>query len=388
MHRLLAAVMAFSWTVQAVGAAGQTRDRPTTAAAASPSVTTLAAGWTALASGQRDAAVRNADVILQQRPWDHAAVLLKISALASGSAAAGLGAYGQWLVRAHTDDVGLLEPVLIAVLREAVATGDEGVKRLALTALVAAHVDGAAQQLAALPGPASGTLDRDIAAARGGDIGALQRLSEAADPRTNPRNPALARALADAGQVAEPALLAMLASPDGETRAAAAKSLGALKSEIGRSNLQKLSTDPDPRVRTNAEIALAKLGDPAALASVDRMLASGVPEVQLAAADAWEGRPGPWVDVVRPLLNNPDGLTRIHAAQAIAPADPQAARQTLADAAKDPNPVMRAEAAAAVEALDADAAGIDVGALRAQLSERDLIIRVSAARALLRLVRG
>lgn len=383
MHLFVAAGLAALMSVSMV----QTRDRGGSAAAATGTAATLGAGWNALAAGQRDAAVRAADSILQQRPWDHAAMLLKLHALSAGSADAALLVYDQWLVAHHTDDLGLLEPVAIATLREIAKSGDATLRHDALSALAAGKVEGAEPPPAATEAGGAG-LDRDLAAARAGDPAALQRLSEMADPRQHPRNAALAANLTAAGPAAEPALVAMLGSADGETRAAAARSLGVLRSGAARATLQKLESDPDPRVRLNATVALAKLGDSAALTSVDRLLAGGVPEVQLVAAETWEGQPGPWVEAIRPLLDNPDGLTRIQAARLIAPVDPEAARRTLEAAASDNNPVMRAEAASALTSLASSTTGVDVPTLRRRLHDRDPLVRLTSARALLKLAQS
>lgn len=355
-----------------------------------PDASALAIGWNALAVSQYPAASRAADAVLQRRPWDHAALALKIQALSAMAPGQGLDAYEQWLGRGHDEDLGLLAPVTIAVLREiAAAPADAALRVGALEALTAAHVPGAAEQQAALGGGGGDAgLEREIGAARGGDTAAVQQLTRRADPRVTPRNAALARALAAAGDAAGGPLQLMLESSDAETRAAAAQSLGVVKSAAARAALQKANADPDPRVRTSATVALARLGDPAAMATAEAMLQSGVPEVQIAAAEAWDGREGPWVAVVRSLLGNQDGLTRIEAARVLAPVDAAAATATLSGAAEDPNPVVRAEAVSALGALDPAAVRRNVAALRRALRDRDPMVRAGAAKVLLSLARA
>ena len=137
-----------------------------------------------------------------------------------------------------------------------------------------------------------------------------------------------------------------------------------------------------------ATISLAQMGDAAALTRVDRMLTSDVPDVQLAAARAWEGRPGPWVDVVRPLLSNPDGVTRLEAARAIAPVDPEAARKVLGTALSDANPVIRYESARVLDEAFTDGLSLtDVVSLRQRLRDPDQAVRLTVAGILLRLAR-
>src|SRR5262249_34384856 len=140
----------------------------------------------------------------------------------------------------------------------------------------------------------------------------------------------------------------------------------------------------------SATLALAKMGDQRALDRVDQMLASNVPNVQIAAADAWEGRPGPWVAVVRPLLDNPDGVTRIDAARVIAPIDPDAARRVLEAGLSDLNPVIRLESARAIDAavdVLTDAAA-DIPALRQRLRDAEASVRLAVASTLLKLARS
>ena len=341
----------------------------------------LAVGWQVLAGGQFPAAVRAADSILQRRPWDHAAVMLKITALSAISAGRGLDGYEQWIGTSRPEDAGVLEPVAMATLREiAASTSDPGLRRSALTALAASGDETATRQLAQLPESRSAA---DIAAARNGDRAAVSRLARLADPKIAPRNPALARELADGGAAAEPILIGMLQSSDAETRTAAAVSLGTLHAASAREPLQRLAADPNPLVRNAATVALAKLGDATALSALDQWLGTGIPELQLAAAQAFEGQPGPWVDAVRPLLSNQDGLTRIEAAKALRRVDPAAAQAALAGALADPNPVMRAEAASALASVEGGSAPANVTALRRLLHEQDPVVRLAAAKVLL-----
>src|SRR2546428_6787605 len=81
----------------ASGAFAQARDRAA-ARTATPSsdAVTLAAGWTALAAGRQDAAARDADTILRRRPWDRAALMLKITSLSAAAPSRALDAYERW----------------------------------------------------------------------------------------------------------------------------------------------------------------------------------------------------------------------------------------------------------------------------------------------------
>jgi len=332
-------------------AAAQARERAPSAnpPAATSDAATLAAGWTALAAGRRDEAVKGAQTILQRRRWDRAALTLEITALSAMTPLRGLDAYEQAFIPKRTDDVAVLEPVVIATLQEIAAMSDPALQRSALSALAAARVLGAPEKLAALAGPDS-AVERDADAARSAEL---------------------------AG------------SSDRRLRLSAAKALGALKSDQSRARLQELSKDPDPLVRLWATVSLARHGDDQALKEVEQMLSSPAPDVQLAAAEAWEGRPGPWVSVVRPLLENPDGLIRLDAARVIAPVDPESARRVLNEALGDANPVVRLESAKTLDAVsDSQPAVLDVPALRQRLRDRDAHVRLSVAGTLLKVARS
>jgi HEAT repeat protein len=372
----------------------QARDRATTpsnAAAAESDAAALARGWTAVAAGQFNNGASAANGILRRRPWDRAALTLKISALSGAAPLNGLDAYEQWIAAKHKEDPALLEPVAIATLQE-IAKGSDRTHRIAaLTALVTAHVAGAREALdaalASRPQSQEG-FAADADAARRGDQAALGRLSAAAG---NPAGASvdLVRALEQLGSSGESGLLMLLNAGNPQVRAAAIRALGAMKSERALPVLQSLFDGMDPATRIPATIALAELGDTRALARVDQMLASNVPQVQLEAAEAWGGRPGPWVEVIRLLLDNTEGFTRLDAARTIAPVDPEAAKRTLTAAMSDINPVIRYESAKAIDTLiDTQPDAADVPVLRQRLRDADRGVRTAVASALLKLARS
>ena len=348
----------------------------------------LAAGWSALATGQPDAAVRSADAILTQRPWDRAALLLKLSALAAISPDRALDAYDQAIALKRGDDPALLEPIAAATLQQIAASNDPAMKRRALQVLAESRIPGAREALDKLPNTTDNRIAADAAAAKSGDSAASERLMvQAAAPAPQPA--ALADALASLGPAGEAGLLLLLGNQNPQARASAAKALGTMKSESARQKLQAATQDADPIVRTTAMISLAKLGDNDALTAVDHMLASPAPDVQIAASEAWEGRPGPWVAAVQPLLDNPDGVVRLHAARAIAAVAPDDARRTLAQGLSDPNPAVRSTAAQLLTEIIATNPNVaDIAALRERLRDRDPAVRLAAASALLKLARA
>jgi HEAT repeat protein len=181
----------------------------------------------------------------------------------------------------------------------------------------------------------------------------------------------------------------MLSDRSAPNRAAAADALGRLGGAEAIGALQQTFKDPDPFVHSSAAVALARLKDPDGQAYVEQMLQSDVPDLRLAAAEAWNGQNGPWVAAIRPLLDNRDGLNRIRAARLIAPVDPESSRRTLQEAAADPNPVMRAESVKAIaELAQQQPAGSDLAQLRRLLRDADPAVRLSSAGALMAVARG
>lgn len=354
--------------------------------AASSQAVILASGWTSLAAGRTQEAVRAADTVLALVPWSHPAIALKLEALASASAPGALDAYEQWL-GPRADDVGLIEPIAKGILWEIARGSDPDLARDALRALVQARIDGAQAALAAIPS-ATGNLMVDAEAARGGDAAALKRLAAAAGAEVSDKS-AIANALVAAGPAAIALLLPMLDERSGPTRAAAAGALGKLRAADATAQLRKALQDPDPYVRSSASVALARLGDADGQNRVQKMLESEVPDVQLMAAEAWDGQTGPWISLITPLLQNPDGLTRLHAARLIAPFNPEGARAVLGTALQDPNPVIRAASSEilADQPLAQPVSG-DLGVLRRLLRDRDGMVRVRAAALLMSMVRS
>lgn len=353
----------------------QARDRaPLRTAPAVSDAATLAAGWNALAAGQHAAAAREAAKILARTPWNHAAVTLRIEALSAVDPVRGLDAYETWLGNRPREDAGLLEPAARAILRQIAGGADADLRHDARRALAAAGV-----VMPAAPGNEEDQLEADAVRAKEGDSAALGRLLKATKASIDPGT--LADIFASAGQAGTPLLMTMLTgNPSGPARAAAAAALGRQKAEEARPALQKLMTDPDPYVRSTAAVALGRMGDQQAMTIVERMLQSEVPDLRIMAAEAYEGRNGPWVAAIMPLLENRDGVTRLQAARLIAPVNPEAARRTLQDAAGDQNPVIRAEAVRVMGGVAEKVPEIaDVAQARRLLRDSNAAIRVPAA---------
>jgi hypothetical protein len=382
-----ATLLAMTISLMPAGASSafaQARDRATARPATPGSdAATLATGWNALAAGQTDAAARAAAQILARTPWSHAAIALRIEALAAADPLRGLDAYEKWLASRTREDAGLMEPAARAVLRQIAGSADADIRREARRALAAAGVS-----LPAVTGDEAGQLDADAAQAKDGNVAARRRLETAVtagrlDPTT------LAETLSSAGPVGTPMLMTMLTSAGGPSRAAAAAALGRRKAEESKSALQKLMTDPDPYVRSTAAVALARMGDQPAMTIVERMLQSEVPDLRIMAAEAFDGQNGAWVSAIMPLLENRDGVTRLQAARLIAPVNPDAARRTLQEAAGDQNPVIRAEAVSVMQDVAPAVPDIaDLTQARRLLRDSDPSVRLHAAAVLLAAARA
>lgn len=375
MSRLINAFAALALPLaMASGALAQVRDRPAGAPAADAETTTLSNGWHALAAGQRDAAERAAAQILARTPWNHAAMALRIEALASPDPLRGLDAYERWLGGRTREDAALLEPVPRAILRQIAEGSDVDLRHAAVRLLAAAGI-----LVRATGADLIDQLASDAVRARDGDPDAIKRLDAAAAAGTVDPG-ILAEALESAGTTGTPMLMTMLTKSAGPARAAAAAALGRRKAEEARPMLQRLLADPDPFVRSSVAVALARMGDDRAQTIVDRMLESEVPDLRLMAAEAWNGQQGPWVAAIMPLLDNRDGVTRLQAARLIAPVNPDAARRTLQEAAGDPNPVIRAEAASIMAKVAPTVPDIvDVAQARKLLRDTDPSVRMAAA---------
>jgi HEAT repeat protein len=376
-------------------ASAQTRDGKT-APLSKPDLSTLGRGWTALAAGRTDDAIKAADQLLAEYPGHHSALDLKIEALVTRDPVVALDAYEGWLVRARIEDVFLLAPIARATL-ERIAAGDD--RTLALQAFQRLAASGDSNAKAQLLGKASPAPDLDdVQLAMAGDADAATRLIQSPGaPGVRPQT--LAKAIAAAGPAAVPMLRSMLKHTDGPVRIEAVMALGKIRASDAIPDLKPLLADP--QLRSFAAVALARVGDAEGEAIVQELLRSPLNDMRLLAAQAYEGKgSGPWVQALMPALEDPNGLTRIRAAELLAPVAPEAALPTLLAASKDPNPVVRSDvmrvfettgllvqptqqAAASPEKTPSNS----LAALRQQLRDPDAAIRLHAAGTVFALVR-
>ena len=347
--------------------------------------------WAALAAGRITDAVRAADEALAADPLDHHAVTVKVEALSRRNAIAALDVYDAWVRRVRTEDAFLLRPVARTTLRDLAAGADRLLQVRALERLAQAGDRAAGDALSELSKSAG--LRADLPRARGGDAAAARRLLAAGDVAAIPPQ-AFAEAIAAAGPEAAPRLIELLKSPVPPARSAAALALGKLQAASAIPALREMMAG-DPMGRPYAAVALAQLGDAEAEAAVGTLLHSEVPDTRLLAARAYAGKGrGPWVDALVPLLGDPNGLTRIRAAELLTTTEPERARAVLEQGLSDPNPVVRADVARVFEETglftppnDSPAEG-NLTLLRRLLRDADPEVRLRAAGGIMRLTQA
>jgi HEAT repeat protein len=374
------------------------RDKTGAARAGATEASAIAAGWSALAAGRYDDAIRTADALLAKTPSHHGALELKVEALSATQPLVALDAYEQWLGRTRIEDVFILTPIARGTLEQIAAGTDQALQRLAFRRLADS---GDARAAVRLQEMLKGSGVTDLQRAMDGDPAAAARLVEPKAAMGLPPQ-ALAKVLPAAGPAAVPMLRSLLKHPAAPVRMEAALSLGKLNAVDAIPDLKAMMADPE--LRSYVAVALARLGDADGETVVQELLQSPVYDMRLLGAQAYEGKgPGPWVQALMPALQDPNGLTRVRAAEMLAPVAPEAARPVLVEAARDSNPVVRADVMRVLErtelfspadqpidpssnAKSSDSQGL--ATLRRLLRDPDAITRLSAAGSILALVRG
>jgi hypothetical protein len=208
---------------------------------------------------------------------------------------------------------------------------------------------------AAAASPASPLAIESIASlARLGDRDAERRLGELLKSTPADGKVTIVRAIQEADARSQAAAVAaLLGDPDVNVRRVAARAIGVLQYKEAIPQLRALMERDVPIVRMFAAPALKRLGDTSADAQVAQMLAGDSPDMRLEAAQAYpQSARAPWIERVKALRADRDGLARVRAAEVLACCDPATARAILNDALADPMPPMRVEAARVFELRD------------------------------------
>ena len=351
----------------------------------------LARGWLALVNGQPGDAERSSDALLKASPRDHDALSLKIRArLVGRGVLAALDAYEAWLPAVRQrEDVFLLETIATGLVETLTSSKDTTIRARALELLAAiGHADAAAQ-LRTMAGTGA-TAQSDAALARLGDAAAVKRLAtRVRDGGTRDVSDAI-DALSEGGVKTAAATIATALDPSRPlpTKMAAARALGRLGDPTLVPQLKQALKDPDPPVRVMAAAALARLGDDSSAELMRGYANSPVGDLRLIAVEgSAPGDPtGPWVAIATGVLNDPDPLVRLRAAELLLQhaANPGSAREVFAQALSDTNPAMRYAAAERLDRLPGAALEQDLPSLRRLLRDSLPEVQIEAAAGILR----
>lgn len=187
--------------------------------------------------------------------------------------------------------------------------------------------------------------------------------------------------------VAASALGELAVSTEPRLRVAA---LAALAAEGDTGARQALTTGDTAEARAESDDALARLGDPQSSVTLESLATHPIGDMRLfaVAAQADKNADGAWISIVEALLQDPDPLLRVRAAEVLIrrAGDPASGRAALLTALSDPNPAVRSEAAALLPEL-VDRGRPDLALFRRLLRDPLPETRIAAARALLRTTR-
>jgi HEAT repeat protein len=344
-------------------------------------------GWALLAAGSPEKAAAAANAALTRFPRSLPAASLLVEAeIGRGGSSAGLAAYERWLGSRKLEDGYLLRRVATALLWEASNSPEIGVEALR-------HLteDDDIQARALLASRmAAGGVAETRALARIGDPGAVNRLIDMMKAQKAGSKRFFIEALADSkSPAAIPVLRSVLDDPKAlysEDVMQAAIGLGTLGATAAIPRLREIYNDQAQQwsVRFFSAAALYQMKDMSGIDLLQRSLTSDVPAVRRQAAETMSNaRDATWEQVVRGLLGDLDPMTRLKAAQMIAPYDIETARQALEGLLQDPNQAVHALASEAM--IERTVTGF--GGLRRFLHAGQAATRVRAAGRVLELTR-
>ena len=367
---------------------------PTAVPAAAKGAQELAKAWSALAGGRAADAERASDALLKTAPRNHDALALKVRArLAGPGVSAALDTYEAWLPNVRQrEDVSLLETIatnLVESLAAAPEGSDNAVRARALEILALLGDRNATARLSSMVAT-SGTAQSDAALARLGDAAAVTRLAGRVKNGAARDVSDAIDALSDGGVKTAAGVIAGALDPARPlpTKMAAARALGKLGDPAFVPQLKLALKDPDPPVRVMAAAALAQLGDESSAELMRTYANSPVGDLRLIAVEAGASAnpSGQWVGVATGVLQDPDPLVRLRAAELLLQyaADPGAAAEVFTQALVDTNPAMRHAAAQRLDRLPAGALERDLPTLRKLLRDPSPLVQLEGAGGILR----
>lgn len=349
----------------------------------------LAAGWGAVAAGQPAQAFTIAEKLLGERPDDHDAVSLAIAARVTTSAVGALDSYERWLaVRKHEDRY-LLQPIAAAVLQELSSHAEPRIRYGALAFRAGSGDPEAQQMLNQAAAEPELPIEAERALALAGHPEGIARLeAKVAAPDTRDKSAAIDALRAAGARGSVQVVIAALQNQALPTKLAAANALGDFGGAAAIQALQTALNDPDPPVRVVSAAALARLGDPAGMEMIRKFEASPVGDLRLLAAqaNAATGIDDTWVGPATGLLQDPDPMVRLNAAELLLKngRNTEAAAAAIELALNDPSPGLRSLAAQRAPLVAATLTGSeDLATLRRMLRDALADIRLAAATGLL-----
>jgi HEAT repeat protein len=356
-----------------------------TAAQSATSNPSVAKARAELAAGRAREAVALVETTLASAPANVDAMTVKVEALiALDARTEALDAYDAWAAAARQEQRSVLSRIARA---ELTALSKQGLSGIATEALVALANTGEAsarpalEKLAWATPPTGAAWPATVALARLGDAKARARLLQSAKDSTGSGRAEAIRAIGEAKITGADTLLReSLATRDPMLQSAAAQAVATLKLKALVPDVQKTVREGEQFAKFVAAVALADLGASGGESLIDAALTSPAADMRLEAARARRARGAAnWAEVVRPLLEDRDGLTRFKAAEMLLATDRVAALRVLTPATTDPNFAIRTEVA---RILTEDPA-VEIRELRRLLRDGAPHVRLAAARALL-----
>jgi HEAT repeat protein len=335
-------------------------------------------------SGDYAGAARAADEGLASHPDDESLWAMKVRAsIALGDGDATAKAYEQLVAHRGGDDKELLRDLATATLGQALASPSAKMKMTAIEAIEQIEIHELTDRVA-------------------------ERLDDNDDRVAATAAVALLRGWPEAPAVAD----ALLTSPNADARRIAISGIGRKVGKLAAADLEKLADDPDPRVRRAAiywvgmtkdvdavelltkrmkdsddsvraasASALARIGTGDLTGLAKQALADRSLAVRMAAVDLFVAAKADTELVA--LVEDPDPMVALQAAIAMKGTRPELAQRAVARAAAADEWTIRAGAANLLaSALDNEGARTQAMKL---LGDKDLGVRLAAARALVRL---
>lgn len=340
----------------------------------------------ALADGQFDTAVELADALLKNSPASRDAAAIKIAALVGKKQqSAAFSTYETWIQSSRREDVTLLEPIARDELHKLRLTPQSIVQGGAMEALaLAGDVDARAALDTAFRSstPTVLTWDATEGLARMKESAAERRVLDAAEHATGGARVRALQALKSLPHLSghfEEVLRPALAG-DVVLQVAAADVAGTMGVKRLTPDLERALPGAAPFARVWIASALRRLGSPTGAEVLSEALAGSAVDVKLIAAHALKasGQHG-WKEAVRPLLEAPEQIHRLDAAELFFDEEREKALEVLKKGLEDPNHVVRGEAGRILTSVNAK----DVWVLRWMLRDGAPFVRFLAAKTVL-----